>query len=598
MPEPTVVLAMIVKDEAHIIESCLRRVLPHIETWCIVDTGSSDDTRQIIERVMAGVPGELHRRPWVDFAHNRTECFELARDLGDYALVLDADDEWVAPDGFAWPDVDVDAFEMRICMEDVVWHRLQALATCRPWRWEDPVHASPVLDSAPRVHRLDVEIRAHATGHRHVVAPVEKYKRDAEIYERLLAGDPTNRRHAFYCAQSHRDAGQITDAMRWYSRRAQLGGWSEEVWYSHYQLGLLSEQIGADEQAVTYLLRAHDVDPERAEHLVALSRVARGAGRPALALLAAQVAAGLPEPSRTLFVEPSAYRWRAADELALASWGRGKAYPAGRPWFIQALRLNEKLVEIVPEAEKTRIATNIEASRAELGISTVPDDPLPRILVAGCGRSGTGFLAEVMRRAGVESGHERVFGPATATARWRHTRFEASWLCMPWIATLPDWVELVHLVRHPIHNAASWLGVGMFDDDPDPGHAPYRRALERFAPGVLERPTPLERWAAHWVVWTEHLLVHAEHRWRIEDLDASGGDQLAKLAESTGICAAADVRAAYALVPRDWNRRGRAAVTPAELQSLDGDLLARVHGLCDEFGYDLAQPPNAAAAAQ
>ena len=83
---------MIVKNEAHVIERCLRSVRPLIHAWAIADTGSSDGTQDIIRRCMAGMPGELIERPWVDFASNRNEALELAKKYGDYALIIDADE--------------------------------------------------------------------------------------------------------------------------------------------------------------------------------------------------------------------------------------------------------------------------------------------------------------------------------------------------------------------------------------------------------------------------------------------------------------------------------------------------------------------------
>jgi glycosyltransferase involved in cell wall biosynthesis len=85
-------LNMIVRDEAPVIERCIRSVLPHIQCWAIVDTGSSDGTQAIVRGLLGGLPGELIERPWVDFATNRNQALELARGYGDYALIMDADD--------------------------------------------------------------------------------------------------------------------------------------------------------------------------------------------------------------------------------------------------------------------------------------------------------------------------------------------------------------------------------------------------------------------------------------------------------------------------------------------------------------------------
>ena len=61
MTKPRICLNMIVKDEAHVIERCLASVIPHITSWCISDTGSTDNTIEVIENVMAkaGLPGKV-----------------------------------------------------------------------------------------------------------------------------------------------------------------------------------------------------------------------------------------------------------------------------------------------------------------------------------------------------------------------------------------------------------------------------------------------------------------------------------------------------------------------------------------------------------
>ena len=72
-------LCMIVKNEAHVIERCLASVLPVIDYWVIVDTGSTDGTQQKIQDFFDrnGIDGEMHNRPWIDFGHNRSEALEL-----------------------------------------------------------------------------------------------------------------------------------------------------------------------------------------------------------------------------------------------------------------------------------------------------------------------------------------------------------------------------------------------------------------------------------------------------------------------------------------------------------------------------------------
>ena len=93
-------LNMIVKNESPVIERCLASVKPWIGHWVIVDTGSTDGTQELVRKAMAGVPGELHERPWRNVGHNRNEALDLARAHGDYVLFIDADEQLQVPPDF------------------------------------------------------------------------------------------------------------------------------------------------------------------------------------------------------------------------------------------------------------------------------------------------------------------------------------------------------------------------------------------------------------------------------------------------------------------------------------------------------------------
>src|ERR1035437_2242264 len=94
-PAPTICLAMIVRDEAHISPRCLDSVMPYIDHAVICDTGSTDNTCIVARAWLKDhqIPGEVLHHPWRDFGHNKTAALIFAAKSGcDYTLVIDADE--------------------------------------------------------------------------------------------------------------------------------------------------------------------------------------------------------------------------------------------------------------------------------------------------------------------------------------------------------------------------------------------------------------------------------------------------------------------------------------------------------------------------
>src|SRR4051812_32055964 len=94
---------MIVKNESRIIERCLHALAPHIDCYAICDTGSTDYTPAIIERVMSayGVPGKVFHTTFRNFEQARNDALDAAHGLAepyDYILFCDADMELVVAD--------------------------------------------------------------------------------------------------------------------------------------------------------------------------------------------------------------------------------------------------------------------------------------------------------------------------------------------------------------------------------------------------------------------------------------------------------------------------------------------------------------------
>ena len=358
-PGPTVVLTMIVRNEAHVIERCIESVRPLINAWCIVDTGSTDGTQELVRELLVNVPGELHEIPWHDFAYNRTRALELARPLGDYSLMIDADvvclfDDGTDP-GVVRAALTDDLYDVRFS-EGLEYVRPQLSSTRLDFTYRGVLHEFlAVPDGA--VHGGTIEGIRYTTFRDGARSQnPHKYQDDAEVLRVALASGSEPElepRYTFYLAQSCRDAGLVDEAIDAYRRRSELGGYLEEVYVSlSWVVRLLAGRDGCTPEVVDAALRAVDVVPRRAEASCHAATAAREANRMATAYLFARFAASLPKPGVGLFIEPDVYRWRSLYELSIAAYYVG-AIGEGRDATERLLAMED-----LPLAERAAVEAN------------------------------------------------------------------------------------------------------------------------------------------------------------------------------------------------------------------------------------------------
>jgi glycosyltransferase involved in cell wall biosynthesis len=370
--QPRICLCMIVRNEAHIIHDLIEAVASSIDTWVIVDTGSTDGTQDLIRRLMAerAIPGQLFERPWRNFGSNRTEALELAQGRGDYIWMMDADDTIRGAIDFR--GLTADGYSMRIREAALYW-RLQLFRDGVPWRYVGVLHEAPVCDVPHTQRRLegDYRIESRRLGDRN--RDPQKYARDAAILQAEVDRHPNDARSTFYLAQSHFDAGDFASARRWYARRAEMGGWHEEVFYALYRVALAMQRLDEPWPTVQDAFqRAWSYRPSRAEPLYVIARHYRVAGEYRLGHLFAERAARIALPiDDVLFVAADVYEWRAADEQAVcASW---------IGMMPETFAICERLLarDDLPAADRTRITANRDLAaramrRADAPASTTP----------------------------------------------------------------------------------------------------------------------------------------------------------------------------------------------------------------------------------
>ena len=353
-------LSMIVKDEEATIARTLRSVKPFIDRWVIVDTGSTDATREIIHKEMAGVPGELHDKPFVDFSTTRNEALDLAGTSTEFILWLDADDElengkalraFLARErGAKGPDRE--AYYVRIRM-GITFDSARLLRARAGWRFRGVVHE--VLthpDRPPPTHRVPDACIDHHPEADAVERSRKRWERDVGLLEKALANEPNDTRAAFYLANTLFWLHRYDEAEKAFIRRISLGGWREELFESRLMLAkIAAAQHRSWLEVQSKYLDAHLFAPHRAEPLHAIATHHEALKQHALTFLFARRGYELPFPKQdTLFIDEEVYTWKMADLVASSAYWIGE-FAIGEEAARKAARAQPK---------DPRLQTNLE----------------------------------------------------------------------------------------------------------------------------------------------------------------------------------------------------------------------------------------------
>lgn len=316
-------LVMIVKNEGAVIGRALQSVEPYIKSYRVIDTGSTDDTVQVVQESLKDVWGYTKETPFVDFGFNRSEVMEWAQEEvpeADWVLMLDADmTVQFARDFEDQLEAFTDDQALLTMLGDVGYRLPLLLRNSVPWKYVGRTHEYVTSDQPYTRGNFDGLTVTHLAdgGSRH-----DKFERDLELLKLDHRDNQADPRPVFYIAQTYRDLGDLRAARDWYEKRAGMGGWDEEVFYAMYQQGVMEDHLGFP-SAMSTLEAAYDFRPTRAEPLYQLARINRLRRRHRIAVVWSSEAVCLEKPDDILFVEDDVYAWLAEFEHIDSLWRVG-----------------------------------------------------------------------------------------------------------------------------------------------------------------------------------------------------------------------------------------------------------------------------------
>jgi tetratricopeptide (TPR) repeat protein len=329
-PIPKLCLNMIVKNESRVIKRLLDSVSDIIDSYCICDTGSTDNTIEIITQHFQekNIPGKIVQEPFRDFGYNRSHALKMCEDMdnADYILLLDADMIfWKNPNlhntDFKQRLV-LDAYHIYQGSEHFHYKNTRIVKNRIGTYYWGVTHEYVKTPDGARYETLDknvVFINDIGDGG----AKSDKFERDIRLLKKGLEEFPNNDRYTFYLANSYHDSRDYVNAIETYKKRIEIGGWFEEVWYSYYNIGDCYKQLGDMANAVHYWMEAYQFFPKRLENLYEIVSHYRYYGQNQIAYVYCNIAlkqlALNPNPDY-LFLKRDVYTYKLKWEMTVIGY--------------------------------------------------------------------------------------------------------------------------------------------------------------------------------------------------------------------------------------------------------------------------------------
>lgn len=262
---PTISLCLIIKNEEAHLSNCLDSVRGIVDEIILVDTGSSDQTKEIARRYTDKIFDFEWRE---DFSAARN--FSFAQATMDYILWLDADDVFSEEDQFKFRafketmDNSVDSVTMiyhyafdEFGNPTISFRRNRLVRRSRNFKWQGFVHE--YLAVSGHIINSDIVVTHTRTS--------SHSGRNLAIYESHLArGETLSPRDLYYYGNELLDHQLYDQALKSYKAYINSGlGWVEDILSAHCKISDIYRIMNDEEKELYYLMKCFDYDLPRAE---------------------------------------------------------------------------------------------------------------------------------------------------------------------------------------------------------------------------------------------------------------------------------------------------------------------------------------------
>ena len=322
--EPSICLNMIVKNESKIITRLFDSVIDIIDTYCICDTGSKDNTISLIKEYFdeKNIKGKIIESVFINFEINRNIALKSAKGMADYILLMDADMFLEISNEFHKKDLTKEIYSIQQS-SSISYYNTRIISDKIDVNYKGVTHEYINIETPNcRSERLStLSIRDIGDGG----SKSNKYQRDIELLTKEVETNPNDSRSLFYLANSYYCIKENKNAIKYYQQHAKLVTWNEEEFYNYYRQGLCYKELGDYDKMANFWIKAWTVRPTRVESLYELIHYYRCNSQWNYCKLYYEMAKKIAYPiNDTLFIHKDIYEYKLLYEYSIFAYYIGE----------------------------------------------------------------------------------------------------------------------------------------------------------------------------------------------------------------------------------------------------------------------------------
>jgi predicted O-methyltransferase YrrM len=220
-------LCIMVKNGGSQFENMLKKNMDIIDRWTILDTGSTDNTINIINNTLSEKKGDLYQEPFINFKESRNRCLDLAGK--DCKFIIMLDDTYII-DGnlreflnITRGDQTSTSFTLIILSDDTQYGSNRIIKSESNLRYIHKIHE--VIEDKNNINVVIPSEKVKIVDGRFDYMEERTMKRkelDLKLLYEELEEDPTNPRTYYYLAQTYNLLGEYEKSYEYFLKRSEF----------------------------------------------------------------------------------------------------------------------------------------------------------------------------------------------------------------------------------------------------------------------------------------------------------------------------------------------------------------------------------------